>query len=190
MDNASRLQAMLASDALRWRLLEMVHSLALPDCWIAAGFVRNAVWDHLHGRAPGAVATDIDVIWFDPQRCTPEEDQALEARLRKLDAPVTWSVKNQARMHIRNGDEPYLCATHAMRFWPETATAVAVRLGKDRSCEIAAPFGLDDLFGLVLRHTWRFAGEKNAIYQERLKAKNWLATWPLLELASEPSAAG
>ena len=29
--------------------LERVAQLGLPDCWIAAGFVRNAVWDVLHG---------------------------------------------------------------------------------------------------------------------------------------------
>lgn len=31
-------------------------------------------------------------------------------------------VKNQARMHLRNGDRPYQSATDAMRYWPETAT--------------------------------------------------------------------
>ncbi|WRQ77412.1 nucleotidyltransferase family protein [Pseudomonas saxonica] len=30
----------------------MVRSLNLPDCWIGAGFLRNAVWDYLHGRSP------------------------------------------------------------------------------------------------------------------------------------------
>lgn len=49
------LQTLISSDAQRWHLLDIVRSLALPDCWIGAGFVRNAVWDHLHGRA---IATD------------------------------------------------------------------------------------------------------------------------------------
>jgi hypothetical protein len=39
-------------DTERLRLVRLVDSLGLPDCWIAAGFVRNAVWDSLHARTP------------------------------------------------------------------------------------------------------------------------------------------
>lgn len=183
MGDISTVQAVISDDPIRWRLLEIVRSLKLPDCWIGAGFVRNAVWDYLHGRDSSPVSTDVDVIWFDAGRCTPEEDEALEAVLKGLDPAVTWSVKNQARMHVPNGDEPYLSATDAMRHWPETATAVAVRLREDGSCEIAAPLGLDDLFGLIVRPAGRFAMEKTTIYQDRFKSKNWMKIWPLLTLA-------
>ena len=85
-------------------------------------------------------------------------------------------------MHLRNGDRPYTSATDAMRHWPETATAVAVRLGADDRIEVAAPFGLDDLFDLIVRPTARFQGEKRQAYLDRLRAKNWLATWPDLTI--------
>ncbi|CZT26809.1 nucleotidyltransferase family protein [Pseudomonas sp. B21-017] len=183
MDDISRIQSIISSDPVRWRLLEIVHSLKLPDCWIGAGFVRNAVWDYLHGRVSSPVSTDVDVIWFNAERCTPEEDAALEAVLSGLEPTVKWSVKNQARMHIQNGDEPYLCAIDAMRYWPETATAVAVRLRDEGSCEIAAPLGVDDLLGLVIRPAGRFVTEKNTIYQDRFKSKNWMKIWPQLSLA-------
>lgn len=189
MDNASKIQKIISSDPIRWRLLELVRSLGLPDCWIGAGFVRNAVWDDLHGRTPSPVSTDIDVIWFDADCCSPEKDKALEAALRNLDSSVTWSVKNQARMHVHNGDESYLSSTDAMRYWVETATAVAVRLNEDGICEVAAPLGLDDLFGLLLRPGWRFHEEKSPIFQERFTSKGWLVKWPLLKLASDPEAA-
>ncbi|WP_419747544.1 nucleotidyltransferase family protein [Pseudomonas syringae] len=55
-------------------------------------------------------------------------------------------------------NEPYLSTTDAMRYWPETATAIAIRLGESGSCEIAAPLGLDDLFGLVIRPAAGFGG--------------------------------
>lgn len=179
----SVIRAVISNDPIRLRLLERVHSLNLPDCWIGAGFVRNAVWDYLHGRISSPVSTDVDVIWFDASRCAPEEDEALEIFLRRLDPTVMWSVKNQARMHVQNGDEPYLSTVDAMRYWPETATAIAVRARDERSCEIAAPLGLHDLFGLVLRPAGRFATEKKEIYQDRLKSKNWMEIWPLLTLA-------
>lgn len=186
MDNISIIQAVISDDPVRRRLLEMVRSLSLPDCWIGAGFVRNAVWDYLHGRSLSPVSTDVDVIWFDVRRCSPEEDKALETILRGLDPTVMWSVKNQARMHVQNGDQPYLSTTDAMRYWPETATAVAVRLRETGSCEIAAPLGLDDLFGMVIRPAGRFATEKTKIYQDRFRSKNWMKIWPLLALASAP----
>lgn len=152
----------------------------LPDGWIGAGFVRNAIWDDLHGRAPSAPKSDVDVIWHDPLCVDEAEDRKHEASLRAVEPGIAWSVKNQARMHDRNGDEPYISATEAMRYWPETATAVAVRrTGKD-GCEVAAPLGLGDLMQLILKPTQRFAGEKRHIYDERVRSKEWVKTWPLL----------
>ena len=176
------LQAILREDTLRWSILECVHALDLPDCWIGAGFVRNATWDHLHGRPPRPPSGDVDVVWHDPGRMDPAEDARLEARLRAMVPAVEWSVKNQARMHRRNGDAPYGGTVEAMRHWPETATAVAARRTDQGGCEIAAPFGLDDLFNLVLRPTPRFEGGKRPIYLDRVEVKGWLRSWPLLWL--------
>ena len=180
MKYISTLQAIISNDPVRVHLLETVRSLELPDCWIGAGFVRNAVWDRLHGRVFSPVSTDVDVIWFDAEQCAPEQDEALEAVLRRLDPSVMWSVKNQARMHLQNGDDPYQSATDALRYWPETATAVAVRLLEHSACDVAAPLGLDDLFGLIVRPTAMFATSKRAIYEHRIQSKNWMTTWPLL----------
>jgi hypothetical protein len=175
--------AILRRDAVRWRLLEVVSHLELPDCWIAAGFIRNAVWDALHGRALLAPDGDIDVIWFDPKRCDESLDREIEEELRAVVPSVEWSVKNQARMHSRNDDMPYQSSTDAMRYWPETATAVAARrCGRDE-LEIASPLGLDDLFNLLLRPTKRFANEKLPIYEERVRSKAWIELWPLLKRA-------
>ncbi|WP_209421674.1 nucleotidyltransferase family protein [Acetobacter orleanensis] len=166
---------------MRWRLLGIVNRLDLPDCWIGAGFVRNLVWDHLHGRASSPLTGDVDVIWYDPLCMTPSEDRKLEATLRTAEPDIVWSVKNQARMHERNGDDPYLSATDAMRFWPETATAIAARRSNGDECEVAAPLGFDDLMALVLRPTPRFADDKRREYESRLLSKGWIHTWPLLQ---------
>lgn len=182
MNLVARLQALIANDPRRLRILQQVRGLDLPDCWVAAGFVRSAVWDHLHQRTPSPLPEDIDVIWFDRRQPSPTRDAELETILRHRDESLQWSVKNQARMHLRNDDAPYASATEAMRYWPETATAVGVRLdGQDR-LEVAAPLGLDDLFDLVVRPAGRFKDEKQPIYQQRLRDKNWLATWPKLKV--------
>jgi hypothetical protein len=180
MDAVSQVTATLRTDPIRWHLLGAVSALELPDAWVGAGFVRNAVWDRLHGRSPSPPSGDVDVIWHDPLRIDPAEDREHEATLRTIEPTVAWSVKNQARMHVRNGDDPYPSATEAMRFWPETATAVAVRRGGGDDCDVAAPFGLSDLMNLVLRPTPRFTGEKRHVYDERVRSKGWLSCWPLL----------
>jgi len=116
-------------------------------------------------------------------RLIPPKDRKHEAALQKMEAAISWSVKNQARMHVRNGDAPYTSATDAMRYWPETATAVAVRRNDEDSCEVTAPFGADDLLGLILRPTPRLAREKRHIYEKRLRTKGGAVSWPLLKEA-------
>lgn len=176
------LQRILSADPLRMKILSTVRALPLRDGWVGAGFVRNAVWDQLHGYGQLAVSGDVDVVWFDPQCCTAEGDRRLEARLRQQLPTVDWSVKNQARMHQRNGDEPYLSTENALQYWPETATAVAVRLGNNDLIEIIAPYGLDDLFELRLRPTPGFERDKREVYKQRLEAKQWLQRYPQLQL--------
>lgn len=178
----AKLSAILSADPLRLEVLRQVRGLNLPDCWVAAGFVRNAVWDHLHGFSAPTPLADIDVLWFDPAQASAEADACLEQALRRADNRYDWSVKNQARMHRRNHDQPYSSATDAMRYWCETVSAVAVRLNAADQLEIAAPFGLDDLFQLLIRPTPRFVDDKQAIYAQRLREKNWLATWPHLRV--------
>src|SRR3546814_6473900 len=100
--------------------LAAVAALNLPDCWIGAGFVRDAVWDHLHGRSPSFPTADVDVIWFASEGADEQADRDLEQRLRHRWPQFLWSVKNQARMHRRNGDAPYGSATDAMKHWPRS----------------------------------------------------------------------
>ena len=175
-----QIDAILRHDACRLQLLDVVSRLELPDCWIAAGFIRNAVWDALHGRTPQPPNGDLDVIWFDPDRCHERLDRDIEEELRATVPWIDWSVKNQARMHSRNDDKPYQSSTDAMRYWPETATAVAARRRGRDELEVASPLGLDDLFNLLLRLTQRFANEKLLIYKERVRPKAWTELWPLL----------
>jgi hypothetical protein len=120
----------------------------------------------------------VDVVWFSADGASAAEDRIIEARLRYVVPGVPWSVTNQARMHVRNGDAPYRDTADGMRCWPETATAVAARWNGD--VEILAPFGLDDLFALVLCPTPRFTGEKRPVFEARAVEKRWRQRWPLL----------
>uniref|UniRef100_UPI0039EFC926 nucleotidyltransferase family protein n=1 Tax=Bordetella sputigena TaxID=1416810 RepID=UPI0039EFC926 len=171
----------IEADPHRRSALQVVRDLRLPDCWIGAGFVRTAVWDSLLGR-PADCRGDIDVIWFDSQRACPLRDVALQAQLSRAVPQLGWSVKNQSRMHERNGDGPYTSSFDAIKRWPETATAVAVRLNDNAGIEVLAPFGLQDLFEGIIRPTPRFACEKQHIFDQRYVEKGWLHRWPFLRV--------
>lgn len=163
-------------------MLETARALDLPDWWIGAGFVRNAIWDHLHGFAPAPFDGDIDVIWFDATRGEKFVDEALTSALQARRPDLPWSVKNQARMHLRNRDHPYRSSVDAMCYWPETATAVAITLRDDDIFELAAPFGIDDLIAMVLRPTPHFLAHRLSVFHERQHRKNWRSRWPLLRV--------
>lgn len=182
MEYLTSLQKIVSDDPGRMDVLFAVRALKLNDGWIGAGFVRDAVWDHLHGSGQRPVSGDVDVVWFDSERCSPEHDGFLEERLRQQMPSFDWSVKNQARMHLRNGDNPYLSTEHALRHWPETATAVAVRLGDNQRIEIIAPYGLGDLFELRLCPTPAFERDKLNVFKQRIDSKRWLERYPRLQL--------
>lgn len=178
--DAEKIAGWIRTDPLRWELLGHVRALDLPDGWIAAGFVRDAVWAILHGQEPDLVG-DVDVIWFDAERASEEADRAIEAQLHAGAPDIRWSVKNQARMHLRNRDAPYRSAEHAMRFWPETATAIAVRRTADDRCEMIAPLGVNDLMELKLRPAGDFENRKRASFEERVQSKGWMRRFPRLQ---------
>lgn len=178
--NEDDIAAFLASREDLLAALRIVATLGLRDSWIAGGFIRNAVWDALSGRRTRCATDDVDVVYYDPRHKAAEIDAAIEASLSREHPAYAWSVKNQARMHVRNGDPPYRSASDAMAQWPETATAIGAQLDDGR-LSIAAPHGVGDLVGLIVRPTPRMRG-KMEIYRARLDTKNWRARWPEIRI--------
>ncbi len=187
MRSVDMIQKVLETDHIRRKALELVAALDLPDCWIAAGFVRDAVWDHLHGHPISEPQGDVDVVWFCEDTENAEFDRQIEHRLLAKMPDLQWSVKNQARMHGRNADRPYQSVADAMKYWPETATAIAARIDCTGSIEVNAPLGLEDLITFQLRPGPRFRDEKLPIFFERVSAKNWIGRYPKLEMSVSTS---
>ncbi|MBS0546612.1 MAG: nucleotidyltransferase family protein [Proteobacteria bacterium] len=160
--------------------LRAARALALPDWCIAAGFVRNRVWDHLHGISPPRQPPDVDVLFFDPSDVSKEREAAYETRLDQMISGVSWEVRNQARMHLRKKTvAPHRDTADAMTFWLETVTAVGVRLEDDDSLSVIAPLGTDDLFGMTCRPT-AFGRTRLEEYEERISRKRWRELWPMV----------
>ena len=159
--------------------LQGAAALDLSECWVGAGFVRNLVWDRLHSFPDPTPLCDVDVLIFEPGTGS-EREIEVEAALHARAPDMPWSVKNQARMHLRNGDGPYRDTEDALAHWLETPTAVAVRLTVGGAVEILAPFGLADLFAPAVRPTphARSRPDRLQAYRLRMAEKDWPATWP------------
>lgn len=158
--------------------LAIIRELNLPNGYVAAGYVRNYIWDILHSYTNRTPLNDIDVIYYNTDELDEEIDRKYERKLERETGISIWSVKNQARMHIKNGDKPYKSIEDAISHWPETVTAVGIRLEKDDSVSVISPYGLEDIFEYRVRKSPLFKDE--AYYRSRVNKKNWKEIWPRL----------
>ncbi|WP_251358441.1 nucleotidyltransferase family protein [Kangiella sp. TOML190] len=176
MNYERQIKQWLQSDEVRFNALKAAASLELKDWCLAAGFVRNLVWDKLHENQHGTPLNDIDLIYFDKNNDT-SVDKKIEKTL-KTKYLQPWSVKNQARMHLRNNDSPYSSTSDAMSYWVEIETAIGVRLHRDQTLEVIAPFGCEALFNYSI--TINDKRRKPKAFGARVRDKAWLENWPKL----------
>ncbi|TAL94396.1 MAG: nucleotidyltransferase family protein [Paraburkholderia sp.] len=164
--------------------LTAVRSLGLNSWCIGAGAVRSLVWDALHCFEQPSAIDDVDVVYFDAAPGDPGQDACLESRLRSVIPALRWEVTNQATVHdwfssnLGQAVPPLGSLEEGVATWPEFATCVGVNLDDEDSIGVIAPHGLDDLFGLRVRHNPRRASL--ATYQQRLESKRFGERWPLL----------
>ena len=155
--------------------------MGLPDGAIGAGFVRQPVWDYLHGFQPTDRFADIDVLFFDRADLTPETELRIEQELGRRIPGVPWEVTNQARMHVHNDDPAYRDTEDAIAHWLETPTALAVRLSPRATSCLVAPFGLADLLAIQIKPTAAGVRRLDA-YRRRLRQKDWHLRWPKVRM--------
>ena len=184
---ARQLTSVLASSALLVPVLRRWPDIGLPDGWLAAGAVAQTVWNVAHGYPLEANIRDIDLVYFDADDLSAESEAANEVRIKDLfaDLGVAVDVKNEARVHLWYPAKfgypiaPYGSAEEAIATFPTTSTAVGVRPRRSQ-LDICAPFGLDDLLGLVVRPNK--AQITRAIYEA--KVARWRLCWPELRICT------
>ncbi|MEH7483296.1 nucleotidyltransferase family protein [Neobacillus drentensis] len=165
-------------------ILKAAKSLNLPDWWICAGFVRSKIWDTLHNFNVRTPIPDIDVIYFDPTNIDELMEKKLEERLKTLMPNIPWSVKNEARMHVKSNMPPYFSSIDAISKFPETATALGVKLDEKDNVILTAPCGIGDVINLRVKPTPYFTKTKERveIYEDRISKKNWKTIWKNLKV--------
>lgn len=179
-----QLEPLVLASPLLEPILREWPAVALPDCWLVAGALAQTVWNDAFGFAPRHGINDIDLVYFDAADLSEAAEAHHSARIQPLfnELPVRIDVKNEARVHLWYGAKfgyqirPYTSTEDAIGSFPTTATALGVRPDAT-GLSICAPFGLSDLFNLVVRPNKRQI--TRAIYET--KVRRWKDLWPHLK---------
>ena len=166
------------------KILQILVELQLKDSWICAGTVRNFIWNLLSNQEGFDKETDVDIIFFD-KAVSYEETCQIELELKKKYPQYKWEVKNQVYMHVHSPNTlPYTSSQDAITKYPETCTAVGIRLSNDGELELFSPYGLESIASFAVRPTPHFqVDEKRMVtYRQRLAKKDWFRKWPRLHV--------
>lgn len=191
-DLESRLIGIVRADPGLMHVLSRVRALQLPDWRVFSGAVYQSVWNAMTARPAGYGVRDYDLGYFDPDTEWDAEDIVIKRVAAAFELPFRdiVEVRNQARVpiwfpdHFGEPYDPISCTDEALERFVAPAFAVGVRLEADNSISVAAPFGLADVFDMVLRPN-----------PTRGLAKDWpcvveraVARWPELTVI-EPEVA-
>ena len=176
------LYEILSQSPVLFDVLKGVQTLGLEDYYIGAGCVCQTVWNFQNGLDLMYGISDIDFVYFDAELSYETEDRVIKRVKQRFCAlPVEIDVKNQARVHLWYKDrygydlKPYVSLEEAISTWPTTATSIGVRL-RDGAFVVCAPFGLNDIFGQIVRPN------KTQITEETYlkKCEKWRSKWHTL----------
>ncbi|GJM40671.1 MAG: hypothetical protein DHS20C20_09530 [Ardenticatenaceae bacterium] len=185
----AQLRQLIAQNERVLTILRAVRHCNPPEWLVGAGVIRNLVWDHLHSYSQPNLPRDIDVAFFDGVDLSPARDAEVTAQLTAVLPTVEWEATNQAAVHCWYAEQfgktvpPLTSTAEAIATWPETATCTAVRLLPDDSLQIVAPFGLDDLFQMILRRNP--ARVTRSQFQQRLRDKKIQQKWPRVRVIDD-----
>jgi hypothetical protein len=166
------------------RLLKAGRDANLPQWRLVAGCIYQTVWNKLTGRQSGTGISDYDLIYFDDREVSKAAEIVAERQVRELlpDLPAPVEVRNQARVHLWFEDyfgipyPPLSCADDAIDRYASKTHAVGIRLTEDGLLDVYSPFGLEDIFAMIVRPNYALP---NKLTHDR-KAGRAKAIWPEL----------
>jgi uncharacterized protein len=187
-----RLINMIKASPRVMQVLEIARAANLPDWRLVAGSIYGTVWNALTNRDPNHGIKDYDICYYDPDTSWDGEDVIIKkvAALTPPELLPLIEVRNQARVHLWFGDKfggdyPALtCTDEALSRYLCYSDAVAVRLEADDRITIAAPFGLGDVFDMVMRSN----PGRGATGNRRAKVAAVQARWPEVQFKEDDHA--
>jgi hypothetical protein len=168
--------------------LDTVSDLGLSQWCIGAGVIRNIVFDYLDSGSSTPIR-DVDVAYFDESDLSEHRDREYEDMLRDRMPDVPWEVTNQAAVHLWFHKKfgcpvpPVRGIEEAVATWPETCTAVAVTKVHKDEYKVYAPYGLEDLFGMVVRRNPARVDVQT--YNARIANKKYDQCWKSVRIVNE-----
>ena len=181
-DQRVRFDAIIRADPDLMALLRALRGLRLPQWRPVRGCLYQNVLKRPTHTPRGTGIQDYDLAYFDASDLSWEaEDRVIQevvGATRDGVGPV--QARNQARVHLwfeaRFGCPypPLSSADEALARYAARVHALGVRLEDDDRLEVVAPFGLDDLFTMVIRPN---AALDNHLSYAR-KAERAKAIWP------------
>ena len=182
----ARLVALVRCSPALMRALRAARAVDPPDWLIGAEVIRDRVWDHLHGFTRPVPAKDLDLGFFEPVSLGSERERSVQGALTAQAPDLAWDVTNHAAVHLWYPQvfgvqvDPLTSISDAVATWPETATAIGIRLLADDTIHVVAPCGLDDLFALICRRNPRRAASEQ--YRRRVENKQIAKHWPRVRI--------
>jgi uncharacterized protein len=175
---------LVENDPWMMDVISHAEELSIPNWVIGAGFLRNKIWDHLHGYSRKETENaDIDLVYFDPNGNNQEQDEALSLEMKEKTG-FNFEIVNQVYAHVWNGIPPYVSVEDAISQWPETATAIGITK-KDEVLKLVAPYGIEDVVNLIIRQSPNFkstALKSEGLIENRVRDKRWLEKYPKLRV--------
>ncbi len=175
------LEKIIMSNKTLEEVISKAHLSGIENYYIGAGCIAQTVWNYMSGNPLEYGIKDIDFAFFDDKNIDYKYENSVVLKMKELfsNLQVDIDVKNQARVHIWYENhfsykiQPYTSLEAALNTWPTTATAIGVRREHNGELKVYAPFGLNDLFGKIVR------ANKVQINREiyEVKVSRWLSTW-------------
>jgi uncharacterized protein len=157
-------------------------ALGLEQCFLTAGCLFQAVWNHQSNLPADQGVKDYDVFYFDADLSYEAEDAVIRAaEVLFQDLAVNVEVKNQARVHLWYGQRfgrPYP-QLHTARQGIDRYLVAGTCIGLEVATgEVYAPYGLEDVEQGVLRINP--LNPQPVLFEQ--KARSYQARWPWLRI--------
>ncbi len=180
-----QLESILRINPCTKRILENADKLALPNWYLGAGCIAQTVWNYLIKKPLTSHINDYDLVYFNAEDLDEESENRIAENVKDLfrDLPVKIDVKNEARVHLWYKEhfgyqiKPYQTIEDAIDTWPTTATCTGVKYSEGLF-RVYAPYGLDDMFQMIVRANKRQITEE--IYNNKIR--RWKECWPELKV--------
>lgn len=187
-DLEARLRKCLRESPNVMSVLIAARDARLSDWRLFSGAIYQTVWNALTQRPVDYGVKDYDLAYFDLNLSAEIEKITQKKLLAKIPSQLQDQVDiaNQARVHLWFEEEfnrPYsalMNTDEALERSLFTAHAVGARLEPDGSLSIAAPYGLDDIFGMRLRPNPDLALTDAHL----VKQNEAIERWPEIEVAN------